>query len=215
MTKSNKYLILVNKFNKFDKSMIKDFKFVETKDSDGKTYMVEDAYLALQELEQYMSKKHLIAVSKTSIYRTHEQQQATLDYYIKKDGEVEANKRVAKPGYSEHHTGLAIDVGVHKIHFPIEQNFYDYRLLKKVANRLVKQTKEEEEAMFKVLHSELSNFGFILRYPEDKKDITGVEFDEPWHIRYVGVENAKEMERLGMCLEEYVAHLKAQETSIN
>ena len=50
------------------------------------------------------------------------------------------------------------------------------------------------------------NYGFILRYPEEKADITGVKY-EPWHWRYVGMEHAKEMNKLNMCLEEYVEYL--------
>ena len=49
-------------------------------------------------------------------------------------------------------------------------------------------------------------YGFVLRYPAEKAEDTGFSF-EPWHFRYVGVENAREMTRLGMCLEEYIAYL--------
>ena len=51
------------------------------------------------------------------------------------------------------------------------------------------------------------DYGFILRYRQDKEDITKVDY-EPWHWRYVGVENAKEINRLDMCLEEYVEYLQ-------
>ena len=53
----------------------------------------------------------------------------------------------------------------------------------------------------------LKNTGFVLRYPKDKEDITKIAY-ESWHWRYVGAENAKEMNELNMCLEEYIQYLK-------
>jgi D-alanyl-D-alanine carboxypeptidase len=53
------------------------------------------------------------------------------------------------------------------------------------------------------------NYGFILRYPSNKTTETGIMY-EPWHFRYVGVEHAKEINRLGLCLEEYIDYLEAQ-----
>ena len=79
--------------------------------------------------------------------------------------------------------------------------------------RLQQQFAEKEE-MYKKLHAELAELGFIFRYPEDKKHLTKIKRPEPWHIRYVGVEHAKQMQELGMCLEEYVEYLKEQELSI-
>lgn len=210
----DKYLVIVNKENKFDQSMIGQFKKVQVKDIEGSSFLEEETAKALAALSRYMAKKHLIGISKTSTHRTEEQQAETLEYFIKKDGEASAKDRVAMPGYSEHHLGLALDVGVHKLHIPAEQTLYNAPLTTKVMNRLVKSTKEEEMVMYKKLHAELAQFGFILRYPEDKKEHTMVKRDEPWHIRYVGVEHAKAMQELGMCLEEYVAYLKEQELTV-
>ena len=53
-------------------------------------------------------------------------------------------------------------------------------------------------------------FGFILRFPEDKEEITGYSF-KPWHYRFVGRYHASEMHRLGMCLEEYVAYFESEQ----
>ena len=64
-------------------------------------------------------------------------------------------------------------------------------------------------AEYRWLQENAEDFGFILRFPADKESVTGIRF-EPWHYRYVGVEHAKEMNRLGMCLEEYIDYLNAQ-----
>ena len=91
---------------------------------------------------------------------------------------INAQSVVAKPGTSEHNTGMAIDFN------GVEDGFY--------------KTKEYEWLM-----QHACEYGFILRYPQDKQKITGVIY-EPWHFRYVGVENAKEIKESGLCLEEYM-----------
>ncbi len=83
------------------------------------------------------------------------------------------NKYVAKVGESEHHTGLAIDLYL------------------------------EDESKFEEVHKYLSKHGFILRYPKDKENITGYNY-EPWHIRYVGVDIANEIMTKNITLEEYL-----------
>ena len=69
--------------------------------------------------------------------------------------------------------------------------------------------KEEKDLMYANLHASLEQFGFILRYTKDKQETTGFK-PERWHIRYVGLENAKAMNEKGMCLEEYVEYLQSQ-----
>ena len=64
----------------------------------------------------------------------------------------------------------------------------------------------ENTNAFKWLKDNAENYGFVLRYPKQKEDITQVTY-EPWHWRYVGEENAKKMNELGLCLEEYVEYL--------
>ncbi|MBQ9859471.1 MAG: M15 family metallopeptidase [Clostridia bacterium] len=90
---------------------------------------------------------------------------------------------VKRPGYSEHHTGLAVDVGGNG-NFNLNQDF------------------ENTEA-FKWLSTHCHEYGFILRFPKDKEEITGVIY-EPWHYRYVGVEAATAIMQGGLCLEEYL-----------
>ena len=94
-----------------------------------------------------------------------------------------AKEWVAIPGTSEHHTGLALDIVT-----PTYQ-VLDYGF-------------DTTEA-FKWLYENCSKYGFILRYPKDKSDITKITY-EPWHYRYVGVETAKYIMENNMCLEEYI-----------
>ena len=104
----------------------------------------------------------------------------------------EASVWIAVPGTSEHHTGLAVDI--------VD---IDFQLL---------DEKQEDTATQKWLMQNCSKYGFILRYPTDKKAITRINY-EPWHYRYVGVENAKKIAASGLCLEEYV--LKINQTKQN
>ena len=91
---------------------------------------------------------------------------------------------VAPPGTSEHETGLALDITAQS--YPVlEQDQED--------------TPEQQWLM-----ENAWRFGFILRYPQGKTEITGICY-EPWHYRYVGREAAKEIQEKGLCLEEYLA----------
>ncbi len=90
---------------------------------------------------------------------------------------------VKRPGYSEHNTGLAVDLGGSG-NFKLEQDF-------------------ENTAAFAWLIENCADYGFILRFPKGKEAITGVIY-EPWHYRYVGKEAAKEIMSSNLCLEEYL-----------
>jgi D-alanyl-D-alanine carboxypeptidase, putative len=98
----------------------------------------------------------------------------------RQEAEQEVQKRIQLPGASEHQTGLAIDMSE-----PEGQN-------DEVANKIAEIAPK---------------YGFILRYPEGKSDITGVDF-ENWHYRYVGVESAQYMQKHHLVLEEYLTLLK-------
>ncbi len=124
-------------------------------------------------------------------YRSVEEQEAVLGRAVeenKKQGmtadaaEKEALKTIARPGYSEHHTGLAVDLN------DVSDDF-------------------EETAAFRWLSEHAAEYGFVQRYKEEKADITGID-NESWHYRYVGRKHAEKMESLDMCLEEYVEYLK-------
>ena len=91
---------------------------------------------------------------------------------------------VAVPGYSEHNLGLAADI-VTSDHQNLDEAF-------------------EKTAAFTWLDAHAAEYGFILRYPKDKQEITGIIY-EPWHYRYVGPENAAAIKAGGQCLEEFLA----------
>lgn len=91
-------------------------------------------------------------------------------------------------GTSEHNTGLGFDI-LQKGNFTLSTSF-------------------ENTEHFRWLMENAENYGFILRYAKDKTDITGIMY-EPWHFRYVGVEHAKKINELGLCLEEYIDYLEA------
>ncbi len=108
--------------------------------------------------------------------------------FSREDAEKEAARWVAPPGYSEHNTGLAVDIvsrGYYNTHSDLTEAF-------------------AETEQFEWLYSNCARFGFVLRYPKDKQDITGITY-EPWHYRYVGEKAAKEIMSSGVCLEEYVS----------
>ncbi len=103
--------------------------------------------------------------------------------YSRTEAEVLASEYVSAPGTSEHQLGLAVDICSEA-----------YQLL---------ETDQENTAVQQWLMANCWRYGFILRYPKDKIEITGVSY-EPWHYRYVGVEAAKEIYDEGLCLEEYL-----------
>ncbi|MBP3292640.1 MAG: M15 family metallopeptidase, partial [Clostridia bacterium] len=103
--------------------------------------------------------------------------------YSQEEAEAEAGKWVAIPGTSEHQTGLAVDIVA-----------LSYQLLDRG---------QEDTAEQKWLMENSYKYGYILRYPTDKSDITGIYY-EPWHYRYVGKDVAKELYESGLCLEEYL-----------
>lgn len=118
-----------------------------------------------------------------SAYRSHETQKALFDRYVKRDGYKKARTYSALPGTSEHETGLAIDISGSDGKCAAQDCFGET----KEADWLAKYAAE---------------YGFIIRYPKGKQDITGYQY-EPWHLRYVGKEIAKEISDNGSTLEEY------------
>lgn len=103
--------------------------------------------------------------------------------YTREDAENLAAMWVARPGTSEHQTGLAVDI--------VDMS---YQIL---------DNKQENTAVQRWLMAHCAEYGFILRYPTDKSSLTGVNY-EPWHYRYVGMPAAKEIMDGGLCLEEYL-----------
>lgn len=137
-----------------------------------------------------MKKDGVTNVWVQSAYRSVSRQKELYDSSVKKylqqgksqeEAEKLTDEYINKPGSSDHNLGLAVDF-----------NYVD--------------NKFEKLDGFKWLKKNAENYGFVLRYPKDKEDITRIAY-ESWHWRYVGVEHAKKMNELNMCLEEYVEYL--------
>lgn len=135
------------------------------------------AKAALEKL-QAGAKKEGVNLSLVSAYRSYETQKRIYNNYISKYGQKYADSTSARPGHSEHQTGLAFDIG----------NL---------------NTKFGNTTGGIWLRENCHKYGFILRYLKGKEDITGYSY-EPWHIRYVGVEIATEIMSKNITLEEYL-----------
>lgn len=177
-------LILVNKWN----SLPVDYN-VALKQIDGQTVDAR-IYSALHDMLDAAREDEVYSIV-ASGYRTAEKQQRLLDEkiaafetmgYPYAEAQKEAETWVAVPGTSEHQLGIAVDINADGIHSYGKEV---YAWLKENSYR----------------------FGFVLRYPPDKTELTGVSH-EPWHYRYVGVQAASEMVNQNLCLEEYLAAKK-------
>lgn len=160
--------------------------------------MVDDELVDIAMYEDYAAmcraaEKEDVWFWVASGYRSVEEQEEVLARAIeenrkagmgKKEAEEDALRTIARPGYSEHHTGLAID-------------------LNEVSDAF------EKTKAYAWLREHSADYGFIERYQAEKTAITGID-KESWHYRYVGRRHAKEMKRLGLCLEEYVVYLQKQ-----
>ena len=117
-------------------------------------------------------------------YRDYDYQEKIYNKLLEEKGFTYAVTRIAEPGKSEHQTGLAIDFCI----YDNDKSYIEYDI------------KELEET--KWVHKNAHRFGFILRYPEGKEDITKYSY-EPWHLRYVGYPLSKTLYSKGITLEEY------------
>lgn len=156
-------IVLVNKTN----PVPKDYKASNTDESDA----------ALKELQAAASAAGFDIPTIVG-YRSYARQEQLYNEYVARDGQEVADTYSARPGYSEHQTGLAYDVG------EIDNDYGS-----------------TEAGQW--LNDHCAEFGFIIRFPLGKEDITGYQY-EPWHIRYVGKEAAQAIMEQGITLEEYL-----------
>jgi len=179
-------LILVNPWNP-----IPDNYQVELVRLDNKQSADKRCYTELINMLDDCRKAGLFPIICSS-YRTRERQQYLYDRqverlvrrgYSREEAEKEAATSNAVPGTSEHQTGLAFDI--------VDRN-----------NQNLDESQEDTPVQ-KWLMENSWRYGFILRYPEDKSEITGIIY-EPWHYRYVGKEAAKEIYERKICLEEFL-----------
>lgn len=171
---------LINKNNPLDKDYIpKDMILINHKYAQDDKYMVRDAVKSFENMvkDALLCNHKIIAIS---TYRSYEYQEKLYNYYVKTRGKKYASTCSAKPGYSEHQTGLAVDV---------EGSNGDYN-------------KFDQSKEFEWMKDNCFKYGFILRYPKGKEKITGYKY-EPWHYRYVGYYLAKHLYDNNLVLEEY------------
>ncbi len=153
---------------------------------DKKTYLEKLTSEKFSELRKYSEKEGVI-LGITSGFLTFKQQQLKYDYFVSKRGIEFAEKSACLPGYSEHNTGLAMDCDI---------------FINDKWGGIALDDNGLTNAQTDWLHTVLYKFGFILRYPRGKEEITKMKF-EPWHIRYVGDELAKFLYDNNLTLEEY------------
>ena len=180
-------LILVNKYNKapaVPMTLVKPDVPPTREAISENIYMQPEAAEALEELFTG-AKEDGITLLATSGFRSYSTQKAIFERKLKTMSEKAANASVAKPGYSEHQTGLAMDV----------------EGLSSLGMGLVDDFGETPEGKWLAEHCH--KYGYIIRYPKGKTDITGYIY-EPWHIRYVGKEAAEEIAALNVTFEEYI-----------
>lgn len=173
-TKDEGILTLVNKYNYIPHDYLpKDLIKVNN------LYINKEAYDAYLNLKSDIEKENM-NIRIISAYRSYDYQESLYNRYLQKEDQKKVDTYSARPGYSEHHTGLAIDIDNGKLDF---NKFY-----------LTKELQWMQDNAYK--------YGFILRYPKDKENITGYAY-EPWHYRYVGKEIAEYIKKHNSTYEEY------------
>lgn len=186
-------LILVNKENRIPEDYQVELQTVEGKHKvdtrivEPLTQMLTD--VRKEGLQPYICSSYRTNQTQTTLFNKKVKQYQRLGY-SKQQAEEEASYWVTLPKTSEHEVGLSVDI-VSK----------SYQIL---------DEKQENTAVQKWLMENCDKYGFTLRYPTYKKEITRINY-EPWHYRYVGIENAKFMKEKDYCLEEYIAYLKEYE----
>ena len=186
-TKTN-YMVLVNKESKLPEDWEEQIELVDVYTNLDQTYKLEKKTAeAFEKLRKALAEEHII-IELDSTYRTVKQQQEIWDEFLEEYGEEYTKTYVAVPGTSEHHTGLAVDVKLVKDGVIIDEN----------------DDMTAEKELFAKVHAKLAEYGFILRYPVGKEDITGYGA-EVWHYRYLDDPKiAKEIMDKGITLEEYL-----------
>lgn len=178
-----KYDVLVNKENELGKEYRCKLVKYNSKYT-GEVMLEEKTLEKILEFINY-AKENNIDLEIESAYRSYDKQKLIYEETLKENGLDYVNKYVAKPGYSEHQTGLAVDLAIFKNG--------DY---------LINDDFIKEKNICNFIKENCYKFGFILRYPFDKGKITGYNY-EPWHLRYVGNNLALYLKENNLTLEEY------------
>ena len=176
-------LILANKKHKLsDGYEPSDLVIPDVRRTGSNPYLRSEAADALEDMF-YAAASDGVYLVLGSGYRSQSTQEAIYNNYVARDGRSAADTYSARPGYSEHQTGLAVDISDYYGTHYLYQSF-------------------ENTAEARWLYNNAHRFGFIMRYPKGKEHITGYMY-EPWHFRYVGVSAAKAIYNSGLTFEEY------------
>lgn len=176
----NTNLILVNKYNYLTEDYIpENLEPIDIAYARSGMQLVREAKEAFETLSEDAKKEGMNIIAMSS-YRSYDYQVNLYDNYVATDGKEAADTYSARAGYSEHQTGLAVDV----------------------YNKVLPYTSFEETEEFNWMQENAYKYGFILRFPKDKVNITGYQY-ESWHYRYVGKEVAKYIHNHDLTLEEY------------
>ncbi len=173
------YDVLVNRSHPYQEEDYQGMELIKTEDIEG-----HDVYVEKETYEHYLLFRTKlqelgIEASISSGYRTLAEQQEIIDEFCSRYPEEKVAKKVAPVGVSEHHTGLAIDITV--------RTREEY-----LSDQLDSEKQKMYGEQYQIMETICSDYGFILRYPKDKEEITGVSY-EPWHFRYVGYPLSKEL----------------------
>ena len=181
-TNLNSINILVNKHNYLTEDYVpENLENINSSYALSNMKMVSEAKNAFENLSKDASKQNLKVIA-MSTYRSYEYQVDLYNRYVKTDGKEAADTYSGRPGNSEHQTGLAVDV------YNVKESYTNFE-----------KTKE-----YTWMQDNAYKYGFILRFPKDKENETGYEF-ESWHYRYVGLEVAKYIKEHNISFEEYCA----------
>ncbi|MDM8127628.1 M15 family metallopeptidase [Paraclostridium benzoelyticum] len=148
--------------------------------SGSEDYEAMEAFKEMQEA----AKKDGLEINVRSGYRSYDTQVQLYNNYVQRDGKEAADRYSSVPGFSEHQTGLALDISNGNYKKSIGPWF-------------------DNTPQAKWLYENAYKYGFILRYPKGKEDITGYMY-ESWHYRYVGKEHSKNFKMNDLTLEEYL-----------
>ena len=182
------YLVLVNKVEKLPDNYEATVQLINVTNSFGKKFQIEkETYEHFVKLRDDLLTNDGIQIELDSVYRSVARQREIVVEFTEQYGADYVKKYVAVPGFSEHHTGLAVDICL------------------VVNGRIIDDNDEmiAQPEIFSKIHKKLADYGFILRYLPGKEDITGYAY-EPWHFRYVGEKAAKEIYAKNLTLEEYL-----------
>ena len=144
-------------------------------------------------LDAFREETGLKKINVISGYRSVQSQQEIYRQKLELMGRIYTKSHVQTPGFSEHHTGLCVDFSIYNADDGSSTDF-------------------DATGEYEWFLKNAWKYGFVLRYPEDKKDITGISY-EPWHFRFVGVPHAYYMTENNLCLEEYVGLIQSKTKS--